>query len=178
MITSTIKIDSKFSSEFQNCIQIGLAICDKHWAINQELNFVTATGKSRNGWCKILEKGKKYLIGINTGMVKRDDIIQTVVHEVLHSYPETQYDGHTGEWRKRANIINQEYSQLDIQRTNHCEKNEAMFKYSVTCTACGRTLARYVTKPTRMMQNIQHRIVACGFCRSPQLKVTKLTKEK
>lgn len=55
----------------------------------------------------------RYEIDINLNMVEDEAILNTMVHELLHTIKFN--DGHEGEWKKAANIINEKYH-LGISR--------------------------------------------------------------
>jgi len=173
-----ITIDSNFSPEFQASIKAGIALIDKIWPITQTLTFTPIRGRTRNGWCRRDDENTPlYTIGINKNLVNPNDIIEVVIHEILHSYAETCYDHHGGEWKKRADIINQRYPDIHIQRTGHLKKNISDYKTFVMCNNCEHIYG-YTNTPYTLLKSIARNEgrFRCGQCNSSDLvKISKAT---
>lgn len=102
------------------------------------------------GRCRKLSN-TEYHIQINTKLLKDDvteqAILNTVVHELLHTCKDCMR--HTGEWKRLANIVNKECTDLNIKRcTSSDEKgvvlehNRLSYKYAFICPDCGQTFKR------------------------------------
>jgi len=139
---------NKSINKFESIINKGFTLVNNLWTINHNCEFKKCTGTSRNGLCRRLDDNN-YLIKINECLVKEDDILEVVIHELLHSYPEVYKDGHKGEWKVRANEIYKKYG-IKVQRTNSFEKSIEKTKrkvsrkvYQFNCWECGRTWYYY-----------------------------------
>lgn len=104
-----------------------------------------------------------YLLGNET----RDDIINTMYHELLHTIPNGM--NHTGDWRIWANKLNSKLG-INIQRTrnrfseeeyNNLENNPR-YKYKLTCSRCGRSW--YFTKETKLIKRLKSGDKYAGEC--------------
>lgn len=164
-----ITIDPRFTDQFKACIQVGLGLVNKIWPITQNIYFKPCTGHSRNGWCKFPRESQKdtYVIGINTMLIHDNDIVTTVVHEVLHSFADSKRDGHKGHWRERVEIMKQTYPQLSgLARCNSYDRDEKQWKYLVKCTKCGQEW-KYVKEPSWIDRIRYYR---CGKCHTKTLR--------
>ena len=139
----------KFDPKFKEAIEKGYQLCDKIWPITQQLNFYTCTGRSYNGYC--VAAGKNQCdIHINRLLKNKEDIVNTVIHEILHSYPETLAQArrgviHRGEWARRAAIIKQKYG-INITRCSYKEKTiPKEVKFQFGCSKCQKTWNYYKT---------------------------------
>ena len=161
------KIAAQFSPMFKKAIAEGVQKCDTLWPITQKIVFDSCKGKSRNGYCKRISD-TFYEIHINTDMIVEEEIMTTVIHEVLHSYPTVFSQGHKGEWLNRANVINQKYG-LQIQRCNDVEKKLPDPKFIFKCTNCNYTW-NYSKTPKWI-----HRISACtcSICKTRTIVMIK-----
>lgn len=137
----------KFDPKFKEAIEQGYQMCDNIWPITQTLNFCTCTGRSRNGYCVQMGKNQ-FDIHINKLLKNSEDILNTVIHEILHSYPETAAQArrgavHKGEWARRAAIIKEKYN-INITRCSYKEMTATPdVRYQFGCSTCQRTWNYY-----------------------------------
>lgn len=164
-----ITIDPRFTDQFKACIQVGLGLVNKHFPITQNLYFEPYAKQSPYGWCEHPSPKKTILrIGINTRMIHDEDIITTVVHEILHSFLDSLYMEHTGIWKERAEFLNKTYPKLGaLQRSAHYEMDTSDCPYVVTCTNCKQTW-HYKTKP-KWFNSIKTDC-ACPYCKTHTLE--------
>lgn len=144
-----ITIDPSFTDQFKTCIQVGLGLVNKLWPITQNLYFKPCAGDSRNGWCQYPNRRHKgvCVIGINKLLLNENDIVTTVVHEVLHSFKDSQKDHHGGNWKKRVAVMKKTYPELSgLSRCNNYNRDENAYKYFVKCSDCGLEW-KYSRKP-------------------------------
>ncbi len=131
-------IDKSIPKQVADVMREGYKKVDDLWPISQTISFVSNSGKTRNGYCRRVSKDF-YTIAINRDIVNPQDILNVVVHELLHSYPEVFPQGHKGEWRRRAEIVNNIYG-LHIQRTANYKRSQTYTKrdpkYRAYCTKC------------------------------------------
>lgn len=87
-----------------------------------------------NGW----------LVRINEYMTDENEIKNTIIHEILHTFPNCQC--HTGEWKRRA-IIVKKHLGYDITRTSHKELEASVLKPKIQlkCSKCGHIWNYYKT---------------------------------
>lgn len=101
--------------------------------------------KKRYGQCKRLKSGN-YVINISHVLLKDEvpDVITkgTIIHELLHTA--AFYDGHTGMWKRYADIVNKKYPEYNIKRVADVKEtgikiaNDDDYKYIIKCEKCGR----------------------------------------
>lgn len=99
----------------------------------------------------------------------------TIIHELLHTV--RGGNGHTGEWKRCANLMNKTYG-YDIKRTTSCDEkgvaevvstiNRNGPKYRILCENCGKVhyyykrskaVSRFMCEPERAKRNYR-----CGHC--------------
>ena len=137
---------------------------------------INARAKHRLGQCTI-----RTSFGVTTAIIQlsalllEDNVpdnyvLETLVHEVLHAVYGCH--GHTGDWRRFANIINKEYNYLNITARASMQELEANgvpteqltrqkdYKYAVMCNGCGQTIRR--TKLSKIITNPEN--YRCGNC--------------
>ena len=166
-----IKIDPRFTSQFQTCIKTGLELVNDLWPITQSIYFKPCTGRSRNGWCKAPSEESRNkdfcIIGINKMLIHDNDIVTVVVHEVLHSFEDARHNGHKGNWIRRVEIMKQTYPQMSgLARCNKYDRDEKQWKYLVKCTNCGREW-KYVNEPS-WIDDTRH--LRCTRCKKKTLR--------
>lgn len=98
-------------------------------------------------------------IKINKHMIIKEEIKNTIIHEILHTYPNCH--GHKGEWKRRALIV-KKYLGYNIKRCSNKELDASASKpkYVFYCSSCGHTY-NYFKKPT-WMRWIE--FAKCGRC--------------
>lgn len=101
------------------------------------------------------------------GNETRDDIVNTMYHELLHTIPNGMT--HTGKWKAWADVLNRRLG-LNIQRThnkfseeeyNNLENNPR-YKYKLTCSKCGRSW--YFTRETKLIKRLKSGDKYAGQC--------------
>ena len=154
-------IDPQVPAHMADIIKDGYNKVNALWPINHAVNFILNRGVRRNGCCRKLGK-TYYAISINKALAHDDDIREVVVHELLHSYPDVFSDGHTGEWARRAQIVNKKYG-LHVQRLNHYDHTEIHPpKYVVECSSCHHRWDYYRTPV--WINNINR--AGCPYCKT------------
>ena len=109
--------------------------------------------------------GDNWLIKINLNMLNEEEVKNTIIHEILHTYPDCQC--HTGEWKRRANIVKRKLG-YDITRTSSKELDLSITKpkYRIECTKCGKVYNYY--KKCWWFDRLSE--CSCGKCRTNNLK--------
>lgn len=168
-------IDSSVPKNIADVIRDGYQKVDALWPISQTVSFITNKGKTRNGYCKKISQNF-YTIAINKDIVNSKDILNVVIHELLHSYPTVFSQGHKGEWLKRAAIINKTYN-LNVKRTNNYERAEVYpkkkYKYHVWCTCCHHEWN--YSKTPKWINSIEK--VKCPYCKTHTIQIGSILKE-
>lgn len=134
--------------------------------IDTELNKVLYVDLGKNCLGQCVRHTPKYArpyfnLYFNTRYFLQKDIPlatlqSTVIHEVLHLI--TNNEGHTGEWKRLANLITEKHSHLgikilrcasleDIYTSEQCEMirdktNKSVYKYAVQCPKCKEIIYR------------------------------------
>lgn len=152
------------------------------WPISHSVHFINNSGKSRNGYCKKLTK-TSYEIAINEDLVKSEDILEVVVHELLHSYPELfdqknskgKRNPHGGEWKRRGEIVRQTYG-INVSRTNSFERSQTYkkreTKYRFECSCCHHSWD--YTKTPKWINHISE--AKCPYCHTKTIIQTPVRK--
>lgn len=138
--------------------------------------------KRRWGQCKKVPGG--FEINISTRLLVDDvdekSLMDTVLHEVLHTCPNCMNHGKT--WKEYARRLNKKFG-YDIKRCTSSEEKgieptsrEQDYKYIVKCENCN--LKYYYLRRGEVIRQIQanpnHHRCSCGRCRSNKLVVIKL----
>lgn len=93
------------NEKYNELIKEGIEICNKlSIPISDSVIFKLSTGRTHFGYC-ILDKEYKYKIFINKNIVSNEKIINTVIHELLHTIPNEGFKPHKGNWEKYAKIV-------------------------------------------------------------------------
>jgi|SRR5690554_3656201 len=144
----------KFKEYTLECIE-ELENLGPSFKITQHINFThTKRSATRFGYCR-LDGFDKYRIAINPFLISKDDIKNTIIHEILHSFPDCMT--HKGEWKRRAEIVNSRLN-YKITRTSNKTLAEARetssgivyipierkekLKHFVKCEGCGNEIGR------------------------------------
>lgn len=171
----SIKIDSSIPKSVADVIRDGYNKVSALWPISHSVSFISNKGKSRNGYCKKLSSNS-FVIAINKEIVQPKDILNVVVHELLHSYPTVFPQGHKGEWVKRAQIVNKLYD-LHVKRTNNYERSKTYTtrptKYLIWCTGCHHEWS--YTRTPKWINSLDK--VKCPYCKTTTIQVGKVLKE-
>lgn len=143
---------------------------------------VNSRAKSRWGCSKqrFISGHYYYTLEISS-MLLGDDVsylaaMDTMIHELLHCH--FKHRGHTGEWKRCAEMVNKAYPQYNIKRCTSAEEKGMtdirQFKYAITCERCG-TVSEYqrYSKIVKLVETQPGRC-RCGKCRSAKLKVEVL----
>ena len=166
-------IDKSIPKQVADVMREGYKKVDDLWPISQTISFVSNSGRTRNGYCKKVSKDF-YTIAINRDIVNPQDILDVVVHELLHSYPEVFPQGHKGEWKKRAEIVNNVYG-LHIQRVANYKRSQTYAKrktnYIATCSKC-HSEWEYTRLPKWHSQTDK---VKCPYCRAHTISLKGTT---
>ncbi len=142
----------------------------KEWKINHR-------AKARWGMCTRKINGE-CIIEIAARLLTDDRISiksckETIIHEILHSCKDC--NGHTGTWKKYAELINNQYGYNIKRVTSGKEKGieeyestySLPYKYIFVCKYCGDTLRRKrMSKFTKYYRNYYCR--NCGRLRAYQ----------
>ena len=163
-------VDNSIPQFIKEAIEEGYRKLDALWPINHTISFVANKGKSRHGYCRKIHDGF-YQIAINRELVNKEDAIEVVMHELLHSYPDVwnysvkHRQFHTGEWLKRAMVVNKTYG-VKIQRTNSYKKTKSYVKFRFECSKCHHTWD--YAKTPKWMATIQR--AQCPFCKTRTIR--------
>lgn len=83
-----------------------------------------------------------YEININLSLLQSNipynETMNTVIHELLHCHKNRHE--HRGEWKKCAQLVNENYKQFDIRAHSHgytVRLNDPKYKYHIICKDCG-----------------------------------------
>lgn len=111
--------------------------------------------------------GGVYSIGISKYYKdnQEEEIMETLVHEVLHTVPGCFNHGKA--WKKYAGIMN-EAKGYNIGRTSNRQMDNLMkeevfnsvFKYSIDCEKCGSSTLRQ--RRSKIVKNPENYICKCG----------------
>lgn len=130
----------------------------------------------RYGQCKRLGQNH-YEISINKKFAqfcKREDVKNTIVHEILHSLPNGM--NHKGQWSRYANMINYKLPHYHITRTSRYEgyaETKPTPKYTVYCPHCENKQWNYY-KAGEVVKNLlgnNNRHYHCPCCKHEDLQV-------
>ena len=107
---------------------------------------INTRAKKRFGQCKKVPGQYDYEIEINHLLlsVTKEKLMNTLVHEILHSCKGCMNHGKT--WANYANIMNHKFG-YDISRTSSYEKigiERPEAKYVIECQGCGNQFYRQV----------------------------------
>lgn len=153
--------------KFEKIINKGYELVNNIWEIEHLCIFKKCSGKSNNGKCRKLDLNR-YEISINENLVNEEDVLEVVVHELLHSYPDVFSQGHKGEWKIRASKIYKEYG-IKVQRTNSFLKiipeNKVRKEYYFECFNCNRTWTYH--KHPKWYKDIEN--VKCPHCKTKSI---------
>ena len=158
-------------NKFEKIINKGYSLVDSLWTINHLCIFKKCSGTSRNGYCKKLDENR-YEIAINQNLIKDEDILEVVVHELLHSFPDIYSQGHKGEWKIRASKIYEEFK-IKVQRTNNFEKSvkrkhrTSTQIYEFYCSECNATWIYH--KRPKWYNRIEN--CRCPYCKTHTINV-------
>ena len=137
--------------------------------INPNLE-INTRAKKRWGQCKNNKLTGQYDIQLNYLLLaddKKDEAIQTLLHEILHTCKNCMNHGNT--WKTYANIINNKYN-YDISRTNSAESLgivKEKSKYLLKCTGCGAEIHR--EKTSKLITHTNN--YRCGKCKSKLVRI-------
>ena len=168
-----------FEAAKQIVIDAGMPQCKNN-------SYVLDISKSKSFLGQTEEIGiNKYRISLNrvyAETVSHDDLMNTLVHEVLHTLPHGMK--HTGEWKQYAERIHA-YNGMMIQRIHPMSESISFYnaaieaqkaargalKYIVVCPNCGklRTFERR-SKVVASIQKSENRY-RCVHCQSKDLKI-------
>lgn len=138
---------------------------------NVDINF---RAKSRWGQCTYHRNTRSYSIEVSSMLfmdgVEWESLLDTLVHEFLHAHKDRMC--HTGEWKRCAEIVNQNYPVLNIKRcTSAAEKNvpensiTTDVKYIIICDRCGgRNQYRRKSKIVSLIMKQQKGSCQCRRC--------------
>lgn len=156
--------------QFEKIINRGYDICNNIWPINKILEFGKCTGYSKNGRCKIISNNR-FKITINENLIYEEDILEVVVHEILHTYPNCF--NHKTYWLEKASQIKKLHN-IKVQRCNSFAKRIKEEKpngkeYYFECFNCN-TEWTYHKRP-KWYKDIEH-------CRCPHCKTYSIVEIK
>ena len=141
--------------------------------------------KSRWGRCTRVDGAYKTAYKIEISGRLLDDEVDdmalkdTIVHELLHTIKGGF--GHTGAWKRAAELMNARYG-YHVKRTTTCEEKGIKQKinhpkYVIKCNKCGnlnyfyrktKTVDRFLTNPERATYWYN-----CGICKAHKLELIK-----
>lgn len=98
------EFNEKLSTEFIELIKKGIDVCnDLNIPISKNILFKLCTGSTRLGYT--FKKDKYDIVFINKNIESSDEIINTTIHELLHTIPNDGFKPHSGNWKKYADIV-------------------------------------------------------------------------
>lgn len=136
---------------------------------------ISPRAKHRLGVCKY--KKDVCVIEVSKCLFRVDDkeMINVLIHEILHTFKDT--DGHNYKWKWYANKIsnNTEYK---ISRTG---KTEALtiddYNYLVTCVKCGNKIKRFRLSK-KSINSLSNKSCYCPKCYGRDFKIIDLKENK
>lgn len=126
-----------------------------------EPNVTMIKGFSRWGTCKRI--GDRYIISLNESLLESGDrksIMQTLVHEVLHTCKCCMNHGRL--WKLYATRVNEKYG-YNVSRTTSASSlgvEVVKAKYIVQCNGCGKNVLRQ--RMSRVVSNPEEYRCKCG----------------
>ena len=161
----------KFKEEFKE----GLKILEKVCGVKDDINIQVFNSKGQNTYGRCRQVGdRKYDIYINQELSKKEDIINTVIHELLHAYYFP--DGHKGRWKVAALKVS-EATPYCITRCSNKKLNTQPKKvYILTCHKCGKIVARRLVSSKIIQHPNFYTSRCCGA--SLDLRVEYLQEDK
>lgn len=146
-----------------------------------EVTEVIVNSRAKKRWGRSIYNGDgSYTIEISSRLladsVSDTATMNTMIHELLHCHKDCR--SHTGEWKRRAEIVNRNYPELSIKRVTPAEekgldsyKSIETPKWVITCTACGRKhYYRRTSKVVRLVQS-NRTSCRCGYCGNSKLLI-------
>lgn len=126
---------------------------------------------SRRGCCKFNRRCNNCIIEISKYMLSlpEDEILTTMIHEILHTFKDSE--GHGSQWTWRARYLS-EKTGLNIQRVRHIDGSDEAIQslkeenaskpwmYKYRCTGCGKEVVK--SKNSKFGKFYQH--YKCGSC--------------
>lgn len=115
------------------------------WKEPTKIQFAMSNGERTLGYCKALNvHNRQFLICISKKVKGEKRLMETIIHELLHS--RCLYDHHGGEWKNEARIMSA-YTPYTITRlakpdAETIKETEQNAKYLIVCEKCGMTYAR------------------------------------
>ena len=92
-----------------------------------------------------IKRDNHYRIRINSRLLESDipynEVMNTVIHELLHCHKDRMC--HTGEWKRCANLVNENYKQFNIQTRSSgkiLKLDNPKYKYHVICKDCDEVM--------------------------------------
>ena len=104
-------------------------------------------------WGRCVYKAGKYYVDINITLLDErngeDGLINTILHELLHTCPNCM--NHGTQWKKWASAVRRRYG-YDIKRLSNADEKDITtgnfnekkteYKYLIYCEKCGKLVAR------------------------------------
>ena len=186
MIRTQVELNELLIEVISQAKNLGIPVSSQ---IKNEV-VVNQRARSRFGCCKIIQTPSlksqhgvkiekqipKYMIEISVALSEApiEAIKEVLAHEVLHTT--LGGDSHTGNWKKYAKMMNQNYG-YNIKRTNSPEslgvilpREKPLAKYLIVCQKCGMTQGR-----SRISKVIKHPSLYRCKC-GGKLKIQTATK--
>lgn len=87
-----------------------------------------------------LKKGNYDIVFINKNIVSSDKIINTTIHELLHTIPNDGFKPHSGNWKKYADIVslNTLYKITVTYNSNDLDYKKIYSTEFCFCPICGK----------------------------------------
>lgn len=142
---------------------------------SKDIREFTINKRRMNNWGQCTRKrdsrGYFYTISINSSLlderIKEEALLDTIIHELLHTIDGAWNDDHKGKWLYWANIVNDCYSCYNIKRGSSTEEIgmtqdmlENRYKYIIECENCGHK--HYNNRMSGILYNPQR--YRCGVC--------------
>ena len=173
-------LDSYVSIVKQDMDKYGVPF-DDDYIVRLNSRIVRALGK-----CNYIKKEISIHKNFFLYCPNKQDILDIICHELLHSSADCMYDGHKGTWKiyaeKMMNASKGKHYEYSITRTKNIDltsynaidkKNGGVRlpKYKITCTNCGNTF--FFSKTTNFIKNPKwYSCTRCGAL--GKFKVEKL----
>lgn len=136
---------------------------------------VNSTAVGRAGICKRY-RGKGYCtIEVSEVLfqLSDDEIINTLIHEILHTFKDT--DGHKGKWKIYADEISKN-TKYKITRLADSSNIVIDYRYQITCKSCGLIKNNHRLSKKKINQ-YKDKKIECPKCKYNEFTIKDLKKD-
>lgn len=128
--------------------------------------------RAKHRWgTSTMHYGGTYTITISSMLLEDGVSVEatynTMMHELLHCHPLCR--SHTGEWKRRAGLVNNKYG-MNIKRTTSAEEKgieveeKEKIQYHIICEDCGKVYKRKRwSKSLKAITSCNARGIDCGY---------------